>query len=326
MTRHGSLAEQLDTLRSYVLAKDHDPEPIKTNWTVVAANDNDPEEVSDLKHDRKRLVTPSVAEIMRNVKTGEIERSEATTEMSTYDGIEHKTHIVNGPIIRIGRIRFSDGTQTEKAFRFTIDGKLEGYSARMPTGAMLRCRDKVDVALGGDENPQEVSDSNEYFAVMLGTRKPRYITGRRHKGERIKINHDEAKAELAKAYANTDMSKVTFTKCPDGLPCGSVKIADSFLGMQKTTCAGGGSVMWQDIVSQREERQEWLSAVGKMADEHFKILTLAVKSSSLKQIGEARGFKGQYAIEAGKRLLVAANDNLADALYLAKTANCSMEI
>jgi hypothetical protein len=161
---------------------------------------------------------------------------------------------------------------------------------------------------------------------MLNTKKPRYLTGKRPKGERIKITHDEAKAELAKAYANTDMSKVTFTKYPDGLPCGAKKVADSFLGMQKTTCAGGGSVMWQDIVSQREERQEWLDAVSKMADEHFKILTLAVKASSLKQIGEARGFKGQYAIEAGKRLLVAANDNLADALYLAKTANSSMDI
>jgi hypothetical protein len=245
---------------------------------------------------------------MRNVRLADVEQNET------------------GQIIRIGKLRFSDGTQTEKAFRFTIDGKLEEYAARMPAGAMLRCRDKVDVALGGEENPQEVTDSNEYFCAMLNTKKPRYLTGKRPKGERIKITHDEAKAELAKAYANTDMSKVTFTKYPDGLPCGAKKVADSFLGMQKTTCAGGGSVMWQDIVSQREERQEWLDAVSKMADEHFKILTLAVKASSLKQIGEARGFKGQYAIEAGKRLLVAANDNLADALYLAKTANSSMDI
>jgi hypothetical protein len=196
----------------------------------------------------------------------------------------------------------------------------------MTAGAMLGCRDKVDVALGGDENPEELISSNKYFAEVLNTKKPRYVSGRRHKGERIKLSHDEAKAELAAAYANTDMAKVTFTHYPDGLPCGSAKVADSFLGMQKTTCAGGGSVMWQDIVSQREERREWLEAVSGMADKHFDVLTLATKSSSLKQIGMARGFKGQYAIEAGKRLLVAANDNLADALEMAKNANCSTEI
>lgn len=320
MARHGSLAEQLRTIREYVQQPDHAPEPLQTNWSTVAANDNDPEEVADLKHDRKRLVTPSVAEIMRNVASGDIRRSEATTEMETYDGREHKTHTVHGPIVRIGKLRFSDGTQTEKAHRYTIDGKLEEYAARMPVGAMLGSRDKVDVALGGDENPQEVADSNQYFSDMLDTKKPRYVSGRRHKGERINLTHEEAKAELAAAYASTDMSKVTFTRYPDGLPCGSAKVADSFLGMQKTTSAGGGSVMWQDIVSQREERKEWLDAVSGMADKHFDILTKAVKASSLKQLGMARGFKGQYAIEAGKRLLIAANDNLENALEMARSA------
>ncbi|MGO8211850.1 hypothetical protein ACC782_33760 [Rhizobium ruizarguesonis] len=302
MARHSSLAEQLEAIRAFVQQPDHAPEPLQTNWATVAANDNDPEEVADLKHDRKRLVTPSVAEIMRNVRDGDV--------------IEN----ASGQTVRIGRLRFSDGAQTERAFRYTIDGKLEEYAARMPTGAMLGCRDKVDVALGGDENPQEVVDSNEYFSEMLNTKKPRYVSGRRHKGERVNLTHEEAKAELAAAYAGTDMSKVTFTRYPDGLPCGSAKVADSFLGMQKTTSAGGGSVMWQDIVSQREERKEWLDAVGGMADKHFDILTLATKSSSLKQIGMARGFKGQYAIEAGKRLLVAANDNLENALEMARSA------
>ncbi|XKM40340.1 hypothetical protein A4U53_030900 [Rhizobium ruizarguesonis] len=324
MARHSSLAEQLEAIRAFVQQPDHAPEPLQSNWATVAANDNDPEEVADLKHDRKRLVTPSVAEIMRNVKEGEAVRSETTTEMTTYNGVEHKTHTVRGPITRIGRLRFSDGAQTERAFRYTIDGKLEEYAARMPAGAMLGCRDKVDVALGGDENPQEVVDSNEYFSEMLNTKKPRYVSGRRHKGERVNLTHEEAKAELAAAYAGADMSKVTFTRYPDGLPCGSAKVADSFLGMQKTTSAGGGSVMWQDIVSQREERKEWLDAVSGMADKHFDILTLATKSSSLKQIGMARGFKGQYAIEAGKRLLVAANDNLENALEMARSAKNSV--
>lgn len=296
MARHGSLAEQLAAVRRFATEPDHQPEPLQTNWSVVPANDNNPDEIEDLKHDRKRLVTPSVAEIMKNVATGEVERNEA------------------GQVVRIGRLRFSDGTQTEKAYRLTIDGGVEEYAARMPTGALLGSRDKVDAALGGDDNPQEVTDSNQYFADMLDTKKARYLTGKKHKGPRLRITADEAKAELATAYANTDMSKVTFTRCPDGLPCGSAKIADSFLGMQKTTCAGGGSMMWQDIVTAMADRKEWFDAVDELKDDDRATLEAARSARNMADIGIKAGHQGKQAERQGKRRLIAANDNLMAAI------------
>ncbi|KIQ05035.1 hypothetical protein RU07_02195 [Agrobacterium tumefaciens] len=294
MTRHGSLAEQLAAVRRYATTPDHEPEPLQTNWSVVAANDNNSDEVEDLKHDRKRLVTPSVSEIMKNVASGEVEKNEA------------------GQIIRIGRLRFSDGKQTERAFRLTIDGAVEEYAARMPAGSMLGSRDKVDVALGGDENPREVIESNNYFAEMLDTKRPRYITGRRHKGPRINLSHDEAKAELAKAYATTDMSKVTFTRCPAGLPCGSAKIADSFLGMQKTTSAGGGSMMWQDIVTAMADRKEWFDAVDGLKADDREALESARSAKTFADVG-GHGHR-RTAERRGQRKLIAANDNLMAAI------------
>lgn len=294
MARHASLADQLSALRAFATQPDHEPEPLQTNWSVVPANDNDPEDVAELKHDRKRLVTPSVAEIMKNVRLDDVARNEA------------------GQVVRIGRLRFSDGTQTEKAYRFTLDGKLEEYAARMPAGAMLGCRDKVDVALGGDENPQHVTDSNIYFAEMFGTRKPRYITGSKARGHRNAMTHEEAKAELARAYANTDMTKVTFTHFPDGLPCGSARIADSFLGMQKTTCAGGGSMMWQDIVVAMADRKEWFDAVDALKDDDRETLQAAMAAKSMADIG-GTGHK-RSAERRGKRRLIAANDNLMAAI------------
>ncbi|NTF69391.1 hypothetical protein [Rhizobium rhizogenes] len=298
MARHASLADQLTALRSYVTTPDHEPEPMQTNWTVVAANDNDQEDVVELKHDRKRLVTPSVAEIMKNVLLDDVTRNEA------------------GQVVRIGRLRFSDGTQTEKAYRFTLDGKLEEYAARMPAGSMLGCRDKVDVALGGDESPQDVTDSNNYFAEVFGTRKPRYVTGGRFKGHRVAITHEEAKAELAKAYANTDMSKVTFTRYPDGMPCGSARISDSFLGMQKMTCAGGGSIMWQDIVTAMADRKEWFDAVDALKDDDRKALDAAKTAKTYADVGIAVGQSKAYADKrsGGRRALIAANDNLMAAI------------
>ncbi|MCZ7855034.1 hypothetical protein O9X81_00225 [Agrobacterium salinitolerans] len=296
--RHASLADQLAALRRFVTEPDHEPEPLQTNWSIVPANDNNADEIEDLKHDRKRLVTPSVAEIMKNVATGEVERNEA------------------GQVIRIGKLRFSDGTQTEKAYRLTIDGGVEEYAARMPAGAMLGSRDKVDVALGGDDNPQEVTDSNQYFADMLNTKKARYLTGKKHKGPRVRMTADEARAELAKAYANTDMSKVTFTRCPDGLPCGSAKIADSFLGMQKTTCAGGGSMMWQDIVTATAERKEWFDAVDQLKEKDRLALNASRFAENYADVGVALGQTRTYADKknGGRKALMAANDNLMSAI------------
>jgi hypothetical protein len=296
MARHGSLAEQLAAVRRFAAEPDHQPEPLQTNWSVVPANDNNPDEIEDLKHDRKRLVTPSVAEIMKNVATGDVERNPA------------------GQVVRIGKLRFSDGTQTEKACRLTIDGGVEEYAARMPAGALLGSRDKVDVALGGDDNPQEVTESNQYFADMLDTKRARYLTGKKHKGPRVRMTADEARSELARAYANTDMSKVTFTRCPDGLPCGSAKIADSFLGMQKTTCAGGGSMMWQDIVAAMADRKEWFDAVDELKDEDRATLEAARSARNMSDLGTKAGYTGKQAERQGKRRLMAANDNLMAAL------------
>lgn len=310
MARHGSLAEQLDALLTFATAPDHEPEPIQTNWTITPANDNNPEDVADLKTERLWDISPSVEEMMKQVKEGpEI--------YGTHVDDKGKSHKV---VTRIGRLRFSDGTQTEQAMKVTIDGKVVTFQDRMPTGAMLGTVDKERAQRGGDENPQELTDSNDYFAEMLKTRKGRYITATRKRQPRQNISREEAKRILAEAYAEAgDVSKL-ITRYPDGLPCGSQKVADSFLGMRKTTCAGGGSMAWQDVVSETEQRRSWHEAVGYMADDHFDVLTQASKARNLKEIGQARGFKGQYAIEAGRRLLIAANDNFAEALELARYA------
>lgn len=302
MARHGSFADQLDAFKAFATRSDHTPEPITTNWSVVPANDNNPEDVEGLKTERLWEISPSVEEIMRQVRRGDVERNAA------------------GQIVRIGNLRFSDGTQTEQAHKVTIDGKVVRYQARMPAGAMLGTSDKERAQRGGDEDQQHVADSNTYFAEMFGTRKIRYIAASKRRVKRQQISHAEAKAMLADAYANTDMSKVARTLCPDGLPSAGQKVAESFLGMRKTTCAGGGSSAWQDIVTERAAVEEWRSAVKNMAEDSFDILTRATKAKSLGEIGKARGFKGQYAIEAGKRLLVAANDNFEKAMDLARYA------
>lgn len=295
MARHASLAEQLSAFRRYVTTPDHEPEPISTNWSTAPANDNNPEDIEGMRVERRWRMKPSVEEIMRQVAKGEVERNEA------------------GQAIRIGTLKFSDGTQTEQAFKLTIDGKVVAFQARMPVGAMLGTKDAAESQLGGDEDSQHVTASNRYFADMLDTLPHRYKSGGKRK-RGAASSHEEAKRELAEAYANTDMSKVTFTRYPDGLPCGSAKVADSFLGMQKGKKGESGSMMWQDIVSARLDRDIWAATVDSLMHTDRKALDVAASGKSMRQVGESLGFSGKNAERRGKRALIAANDNLMAAI------------
>lgn len=295
MARHGSLAEQLAGIRLYVTTPDHEPDPLQTNFAVVPANDNNPEDVEGMKVERRWRMKPSVEEIMRQVTSHPEEKNE------------------HGQTIRIGSLRFSDGTQTEQAFKLTIDGKVVAFQARMPVGALLGTKDAAESQLGGDEDSQHVTASNKYFADMLDTLPHRYRAGGKRK-RGANTSREGAKRELAEAYANTDMSKVTFTRYPDGLPCGSAKVADSFLGMQKGKKGESGSVMWQDIVSAKADRDIWAATVASLSESDRAVLDAATTARSMQQVGETLGFNGKNAERRGKRAILAANDNLMAAI------------
>ncbi|MDR6431026.1 hypothetical protein [Brucella pseudogrignonensis] len=293
-TRHGSIAEQLKALMAYRNRPEEEFEPLQTNWSVTpAANDNDPEEVADMGFERKRLVTPSVQAIMDSVATGEVKTND------------------RDQIVRIGRLRFSDGNQTEVGYVLGIDGDVIQADIRMPTGSMLGSRDKTDVQSGGGADPRHIVDSNHYFAATLDTQPSRYIPSKKRRNGQS-FTAEQSAQTLAEAYANTDMSKVTYTRYPKGLPCGSPKIADSFLGMRKTTCAGGGGEAWEDTLSAMIERNVWFDALQDLKDRDRDILDAAMTAKNFTSVSPGGSDRG--ARKRGRRELLAANDNLAAAI------------
>lgn len=293
-TRHGSLSEQLKALMAYRNRPEEEYEPMQTNWSVTpAANDNDPEEVADMGFERKRLVTPSVQAIMDSVASGELETND------------------RGQTIRIGRLRFSDGNQTEVGYVLGIDGDVIQADIRMPTGSMLGCRDKTDVQSGGSADPRHIADSNNYFADTLDTQPSRYIPSKKRRNGQS-FTAEQSAETLAEAYANTDMSKVTYTRYPKGLPCGSPKVADSFLGMRKTTCAGGGGEAWEDTLSAMIERDVWFDALQELKDRDRGIIEAAMTAKNFSSVSPGGSDRG--ARKRGRRELLAANDNLAAAI------------
>jgi len=57
-----------------------------------------------------------------------------------------------------------------------------------------------------------------------------------------------------------------------------------------------------------------------MQDDSVRILTEAMSAASLTALGEARGYRGRHAIAAGRRLLIAANDDFKSAMEIARAA------
>lgn len=291
--RHSSLADQLAALRRFATEPDHVPEPLQTNWSTTVANDNNPEDVEGLHTERRWRMKPSVQEVMRQAATGIVHRNDA------------------GQVVVIGKLRFSDGTQTEAGHKLVMD-KVVAAQIRMPVGALLGTKDAEEGQLGGDEDPQHIATSNGYFAEVLDTLPHRYKPGgKRRRGKNF--TNTESKAILAEAYANTDMSKVTFTRCPDALPCGAPKAADSFLGMQKGKKGESGSVMWQDIVTAMADRKEWFDALDGLKDKDRATLEAAKSAKTYVDVA-SKGTPRRTAFRQGKARLIAANDNLMDAI------------
>lgn len=297
------LAEQLSALLAYRNTPDHPPEPITSNWTTTPANDNaDPTEVGDFSFERKLHVTPSVQEIMRHVATGPIVRAAPQNGAS------------QGPIVQIGKLHFSDGESRERAFVTGPDGAIVQGDRKMPLGAMLRTREKSEAPAGGKGyNDVDLLNSDKFYASTFGTAMPRFIKrGDRRNGP--SLTPEQSRALIDEAMANTPvMPAVTY--CPPGLPCGSDRVADSFVAFKKVPTGKSGSVAWQDIGQTIENAKVWKNLRRALNTRDRDVLDAAMQAQSYADIGEAAGQSEEYARrKGGKRALFAANDNLAAAI------------
>ena len=298
MSRHRTFDSAMSALLAYKNRPEGAPVPVSTNWAIVPANDNEPEVTAQMHAERRIQILPTVEEIMRQVETGDIERNDA------------------GQIIRIGRLKFSDGTQVEAGHKYGPGGEVVSTKQQMPTGAMLGCQEKESRTLGGDENPSELAASNNYFLNAFGVgRRERIPSGK--KAKRTYQTHAEAKAELAKIYANTPILPPV-TKCPPGLPNAGSKIADSFLGMKKTTTGESGSMGWQDVSTALVDREIWAQAIEALSDRDRAVLDMVAhkRARTLTDVGVAAGQSRQYADKrsGGRKAIAAANDNLMQAI------------
>lgn len=322
---------------------------VSSNWRLTPANDNKRPEDYGTERAVEYIPSPEAIEASLADVVMEYRQEPAMLDYGTWDftgwrarqraireihaipvkgDFEYGTHIddegnPHRTIVRIGKLRFSDGTQTEQGHKL-VEGKVVRTRIRMPVGAMLGTREKSTRDKGSEPDPLEEALTFDYFAGRndppglfkdVQTARPVKKTERRPKEPPTTKAQD--RRMLADAMAKTN---VPITKCPDGFPAGPRNLAQLFPGLVKVATGDSGFHAWQDVVSERLDRDLWSETLQAMKDKDIEILTEATEAKSLKQLGETRGYTGKYAVEAGRRLLVAANDNFERAMDIAKEA------
>lgn len=291
-----TLADQLSALIAKRNRPDHPPEPIVSNFVtdpVIVAIE--PEVRATMFTEQNLRVTPSVEQIRREMH-GPVDRNK------------------DGQVIAIGRLKFSDGTQTEKAFTIGPDGDVVQYDRRMPTGAMLGTEERLTDSSGGGNAPAKVLVSNIALAEAMGViHKPYVPGGRKRRGKSYKAS--ESQAMLSEAIANTAVMP-TVTICPPGLANGTQQASDCFIGMKIGSTGKGGLIQWVDLYTAGREHDDWVAAEQAIEPKDRAALDAAMTARTFADIGVAVGQSENYAKYrgGGKRALVAANDNFLAAM------------
>lgn len=314
----GSFAETLPMIMLMRNTPDHVPEPIKSNWSVDATS-TIPE--PDIDESGKPLpapeiemlleIEPSIAKIRRNFEKGAVVRGKP---------VKHKRLKKTpklGPIIKIGKLKFSDGGQTEKSVRVRM-GRVETFDFEMPISAMLHTEEKLSPHIGSDPG---VGMSNSRLVGMMLPRNEdgSLATGRAFipKGDTRRgksFTPDQSRANIARAIANTPvMPNVTI--CPPGIASGTSRFSDQFVGVVKASKGKGGAVQWLDVFTPTRDREEFLASLNDLDPKTRTVLDAAMNAQNFGDIGAAAGQSPAYAVYAGggKLALIAANDNFAAA-------------
>lgn len=312
--------------------------PIATNWSLVPANDNEvpadefytervveyePSEEKITQDSKKASVVYRAEPMMLRKSDGSNAAAMARREIHAVPvggDIEYGLHIDKNAkrhkiITRIGSLRFSDGSQTERGQKLVLDKVVEAQIP-MPVGAMLGCREKSKRDKGAEI---DTTGSNAHYQWMVKGRvaTPPKLTPK--KVERVTMSKADARKMLELAYANTPVLPET-TIYPDGFPCAPSNLRQLFVGGRKGKKGESGSQAWQDVYTEKENRETFNRGLDAMQDDHVRVLTEAATAKSLGELGERRGYHGRHAIDAGRRLLIAANDNFEEAMKLAKYA------
>ena len=285
------LAEQLTALMEYRNRPDHYPEPVTSSFVAEPANDNTMlAKAEGLTGEKSLRTIPSIVQIDRESRNEPVRNSK-------------------GQIVSIGSLRFSDGTQTEKAFMRGPDGDTIQYDRRMPRGAMLGTKETLVDGASGASGGVAIPNSFLCHDMMLPNHP--FVPGSNRRPGKA-MNAKQSRANLDKAIANTPVMPPV-TVFPPGIAAGTAQFSDQFVGMKIGSTGKGGAPSWVDIFMAGEEQKEERKAHDELSMKDKAVLRAMLDGGSFADVGIAAGQSPLYAKYngGGKRALKAANDNYA---------------
>lgn len=292
----GSFADALSAVLEFRNRPDSPPDPLQSSWstdpaTVIHDGAFDGEEPAEpMAEDLLLEITPSIAKIMHEVKVGATVRQGGK----------------NSAIVAIGKLKFSDGTQTEQAMVNGAAG-VELKKVRMWAGAMLGTTEKLGGSHGGSA-PSVVTIGNSALCERLGVDHRPYTPAVRKRRKGKSLTAEQSRANLDQAIANT-AALPPVTTCPPGLANGTARYSDQFIGMKIGSTGKGGAPSWTDEFMAMRDHQDWQAAVREAEPQHIAVITSAMSAKAIVELGDSGHRRTME--RQGWRKLTAANDNLA---------------
>lgn len=315
---------------------------LSSNWNIFPDNDNhietdnddeDQKTVSEWKPERTHEIVPSIKAIESAIAGIEVRyekepsmlsggRLEAMRPYRNEEAIiiggdfERNQH---GQIVRIGNLQFAGADEyginpTEWVECVGDAGAVMFKRLRMRTGAMIHSKERRDDIKETTDAEALKASNDHYLNFVLPSPKRSKLKPKATKRPRCdypnpplpptSMSFEEARAWAGLPFVKKDSQAA--------LPAAPKHLADLFIGCKKADCHGGGSQAWADVSTALVGKEQWAAAMSKLSKSDIVSLSAVREAKTYADIGKAHGHAGSYAEKAGRRLLIAANDNLGE--------------
>lgn len=319
--RHSELSADLAALLQWRAMSRPPKEPLQTNWNVIPANDNRPQQ--DDYEGLEAVPEPALIECVHEIRPRENELMRAVKGVGfrerngQFEPVDGDIERRDGAIVRLGRLEFgtvpttADGTSTKPG----NNRHLIKWNGRFPV-------DKFTQAKGADIDEDEELAKRKRLAGWLRCEPGKFIkkTPASRKANRARAERCRGKAmpplppidmPLNAARAFAGLPPVDQNMRPV-LPTGSIDIGNIFFGwMSKPKETKPGAAPRDDGDFDRDE------IAAKLKPVDVAVLDAAMTASTMIAIGNVIGLTGKKAERRGKKALESACQNLSEILSAA---------
>lgn len=319
--RHSALSEDLAVILKWRALSQPPPEALRTNWSIVPANDNHAEEEHNEEPappilERQHEIRPREAELIRAVR--DVVFEPARLGLIDRRPVAGDIELLGGKIVRLGALRFGTlPTMTDAATtKPGNDRQIIAWRGKRPV-------DRFGRAKGGDLDEAEEHERRERLAIWLGCDPGEFIprtkasrAAARARAERVRgkplppLPPTSMSLNEARAFAGLPPTE---GEVKPALPTGSMSVGDIFCSWVVSPKKANSGAMASDNDGDLERGV----IASKLPSTDVLVLDAALSAQNMADIGNVIGFQGKVAERKGKQALQAACARLAAVLEAA---------